>query len=230
MLLDGLDYQDSAQKRKEIKSQYHSAVLMKTDVGGTVFFGTYEQDNNASNGKEDVEWLVLEKKDNRLLVVSQYGLDSQTYNTGKKGATWEACALRQWLNNNFFNSAFSDDEKAMIPEVTVLVDENPNYDTDIDTDTQDRVFLLGISEVNMYFHSDNERECKPTKYALSKDVRVYDSGNCAWWLRTPGNPDSAAMVHGDGSICCLGGSDVIVGTSVGSNLAVRPAMWIDLEA
>lgn len=84
MLLDGLDYQDSAQKRKEIKSQYHSAVLMKTDVGGTVFFGTYEQDNNASNGKEDVEWLVLEKKDNRLLVVSQYGLDSQTYNTGKK--------------------------------------------------------------------------------------------------------------------------------------------------
>ena len=32
MLLDGLDYQDSAQKRKEIKSQYHSAVLMKTDV------------------------------------------------------------------------------------------------------------------------------------------------------------------------------------------------------
>lgn len=230
MLLDGLDYQDSAQKRKEIKSQYQSAVLMKTDVGGTVFFGTYEQDNNASNGKEDVEWLVLEKKDNRLLVVSQYGLDSQTYNTGKKGATWEACALRQWLNNNFFNSAFSDDEKAMIPEVTVLVDENPNYDTDIDTDTQDRVFLLGISEVNMYFHSDNERECKPTKYALSKDVRVYDSGNCAWWLRTPGNPDSAAMVHGDGSICCLGGSDVIVGTSVGSNLAVRPAMWIDLEA
>ena len=164
------------------------------------------------------------------MVVSQYGLDSQTYNTGKKGATWEACALRQWLNNNFFNSAFSDDEKAMIPEVTVLVDENPNYDTDIDTDTQDRVFLLGISEVNMYFHSDNERECKPTKYALSKDVRVYDSGNCAWWLRTPGNPDSAAMVHGDGSICCLGGSDVIVGTSVGSNLAVRPAMWIDLEA
>ena len=67
----------------------------------------------------------------------------------------------------------------MIPEVTVLVDENPNYDTDIDTDTQDRVFLLGISEVNMYFHSDNERECKPTKYALSKDVRVYDSGNFA---------------------------------------------------
>lgn len=229
MLLDGLDYQDSAQKQEKIKSQYHRAVLMKADVGETVFFGTYEQDNNASNGKEDIEWLVLEKKDNLLLVVSQYGLDSQTYNTGKEGAIWEACTLRQWLNNKFFNSAFSDDEKAMIPEVTVLVDENPNYDIDIDTDTQDRVFLLSIFEVYMYFHSDNERECKPTKYALSKDVRVYDSGNCAWWLRTPGNPDSAAMVHGDGSICCLGGSDVIVGTSVSSNLAVRPAMWIDLS-
>lgn len=229
MLLDGLDYQDSAQKQEKIKSQYHREVLMKADVGETVFFGTYEQDNNASNGKEDIEWLVLEKKDNLLLVVSQYGLDSQTYNTGKEGAIWEACTLRQWLNNKFFNSAFSDDEKAMIPEVTVLVDENPNYDIDIDTDTQDRVFLLSIFEVYMYFHSDNERECKPTKYALSKDVRVYDSGNCAWWLRTPGNPDSAAMVHGDGSICCLGGSDVIVGTSVSSNLAVRPAMWIDLS-
>lgn len=229
MLLDGLDYQDSAQKQEQIKSQYHRAVLMKADVGGTVFFGTYEQDNNASNGKEDIEWLVLEKKDNRLLVISQYGLDSQTYNMGKEGAIWEACTLRQWLNNNFFKAAFSDEEKAMIPEATVPVDKNPNYDTDSDTDTQDRVFILSISEASVYFASKNERECKPTAYALSKNVRVYDSGNCAWWLRTPGDPDSAAMIHGDGSICCLGGGNVIVGTSVNSNLAVRPAMWIDLS-
>ncbi len=229
MLLDGLDYQDSDQKQENIKSQYHRAVLMKADVGGTVFFGTYEQDNNTSNGKEDIEWLVLEKKDNRLLVVSQYGLDSQMYNAGKKGAIWGDCALRQWLNNNFFKAAFSDEEKAMIPEVTVPVDKNPNYDTYSDTDTQDRVFILSISEASVYFALKNERECKPTAYALSKNVRVYDSGNCAWWLRTPGNPDSAAMIHGDGSICCLGGGDVIVGTSISSNLAVRPAMWIDLS-
>ena len=39
----------------------------------------------------------------------------------------------------------------MIPEVTVLVDENPNYDTDIDTDTQDRVFLpVSYTHLDVY--------------------------------------------------------------------------------
>ena len=103
--------------------------MTKAAVGDTVFFGSYEQDNETSNGKEDIEWLVLAKENNRLLVVSQYGLDCQQYNTNETEVTWENCTLREWLNEDFFHAAFSDREKAMIPTVTVSADKNPDCDT-----------------------------------------------------------------------------------------------------
>ena len=81
-----------AEKNKNIK------------VGDYVNFGTYEQDNNTSNGKEEVEWLVLEVKDGKALIISKYALDCKPYNTGLTGATWETCTLRKWLNNNFINA------------------------------------------------------------------------------------------------------------------------------
>ena len=34
-------------------------------VGDTIFFGEYEQDNNLSNGKEEIEWIVLAKENNK---------------------------------------------------------------------------------------------------------------------------------------------------------------------
>ena len=43
----------------------------------TVTFGTYEQDGNASNGAEPIEWYVLDEKDGKKLLVSKYILDAQ---------------------------------------------------------------------------------------------------------------------------------------------------------
>lgn len=74
-------------------------------------FGKYEQDNNTSNGKEKIEWLVLEVKDGKALVISKYALDCKPYNTSSTNVTWETCSLRNWLNNDFINSAFSATEK-----------------------------------------------------------------------------------------------------------------------
>lgn len=94
------------------------------------------------------------------------------------GTTWETCTLRQWLNNNFFNAAFSGYERAMIPTVTVSADENPEYSTDHGNATQDRVFLLSIDEANKYFGSDSERRCKPTDYAAVIGGDKSRKGNC----------------------------------------------------
>lgn len=33
--------------------------LSEAEIGSTVFFGSYEQDNDISNGKEEIEWIVL---------------------------------------------------------------------------------------------------------------------------------------------------------------------------
>lgn len=102
------EYSDSADKAKDIYKKQHS---FDKKVGHYVSFGKYEQDNNTSNGKEKIEWLVLEVKDGKALVISKYALDCKPYNTSSTNVTWETCSLRNWLNNDFINSAFSATEK-----------------------------------------------------------------------------------------------------------------------
>ena len=40
-------------------------------VGDLITFGTYEQDNNPDNGPEPIEWVVLDVKDHKALVISK---------------------------------------------------------------------------------------------------------------------------------------------------------------
>ena len=183
-------YKDSANKIEECNINiYGEEVWNKVksvNVGDTYRFGSYEQDNNKSNGQEDIEWLVLAKEGTKILVISKEALDCKPYNTSYTDVTWETCTLRKWLNNDFINAAFSADERTMIPTVTVSADKNPDYSTNPGNATQDQVFLLSITEVNKYFSSDSARQCKPTDYAVANGAWESDSGNCWWWLRSPG--------------------------------------------
>ena len=226
ILLNGLSYKDSAEKLKSAKQ----VLLKNPKVGDIVYFGAYEQDNNTSNGKENIEWLVLAKENNRVLVISDKALDCQPYNSSGTRVTWETCSLRTWLNTDFVNDAFSDGEKAMIPTVTVSTDKNPQYDTDPGNATKDRVFLLSIVEAEKYFTSDEARKCVPTEYAISNGAYTSDSytkggkATCWWWLRSPGcYQSSAAFVDVDGSV---GRGGHYVDNDIS---AVRPAMWISID-
>ncbi len=220
--LDG--YKDSADKANSIYAKYEAEKLKIAKTGDYVFFGAYEQDNNTSNGKENIEWLVLEVKDGRALVISKYALDCKPYNTSKIDVTWETCSLRKWLNNDFLTAAFSADERAMIPTVTVSADKNPKYSTDPGNATQDQVFLLSIAEVNKYFGSDSARQCKPTDHAVANGAWESDSGNCWWWLRSPGGTQNSAADVGN-----VGGVSESGYRVDGDSGAVRPALWIDLN-
>ncbi len=218
-------YKDSSDKASSIYYEYKVEKLKVAKAGDYVFFGAYEQDNNTSNGKEYVEWLVLEVKDGKALVISKYALDCKPYETSHTDVTWETCTLREWLNNDFINAAFSADEKAMIPTVTVSADKNPKYSTDPGNATQDQVFLLSITEANKYFSSDSARQCEPTDYAVANGARESDdNGICLWWLRSPGDPQNfAAFVSYKGDVAEIGN-----GVDNDYN-AVRPALWISVE-
>lgn len=111
-LLDGLSYRDSEEKLQSMKSQHPQAFLGGADVGDTVTFGTYEQNNNYSDGNENIEWVVIDKQEDKIMVVSKYIIAEQPFNTTNEGhISWENCTLRKWLNNDFLNEAFSDAEK-----------------------------------------------------------------------------------------------------------------------
>ena len=202
--------------------------LSKLNVPQTVEFGRYVQDKSGVDAP--IEWLVLELTPYRALLISKYALDCKPYNTSEAEVTWESCTLRKWLNEDFFNAAFSDGEKAMIPTVTVSADENPDYDTDPGNVTQDKIFLLSITEANRYFKTDEERMCVPTAYAKANGVRAsntYTKGGhpcCEWWLRSPDfDQNVAASVDFDGDTADVG--DLVHNGFVG----VRPALWISSE-
>lgn len=203
-------------------------------AGDYITFGSYEQDGNISNGKEDVEWIILDVKGDKALVISKYVLDAQAYNAEYGDTTWETCTLRQWLNNDFIYSAFSAEEQEKIQTTVVVAEDSQRYGTDAGNDTQDKIFLLSFSEAEKYFDSDEARECKATEYAIDEGCWVNDYadyyGNCdGWWLRSPGvGQFIAAYVECDG--CLSEGSMDGVGGLVGDDAyGVRPAMWIELN-
>lgn len=231
MLLKDLDYKDSASKLNSIKPQYQKISLSKAAVGDYVFFGTYEQDNNTSDGEEEIEWIVLAKENSKVLVISKYALDGQQYNSSYKDITWETCSLRTWMNETFLNKVFSADEQAKIATTNVSENKDLMDSTDPGNATMDKVFLLSIAEAKEYFMTAESRKCVPTAYAKAQGVytgsgytTVSGEATCWWWLRSPGHDQrSAALGDYDGSVLGYGVS------ASGGFAAVRPALWISLE-
>lgn len=193
------------------KYAYHRKLLKNASVGDYVIFGSYEQDNDLENGKEDIEWLVLDVKDDKVLLISKYALG---YGLGSNDS------VRKWLNGEFINSAFTNDEIEMISNMPVP------YFKDSSIETQDKVFLLSIDEANKYFNSDTERECEPTEYVLVNGAIVNEkNGNCIWRLRiTTIFNNCIPYVDSIGDIHEYGRRVGI------DSLTVRPALWITLDS
>ena len=204
--------------------------LQNIPIGETFVFGKYEQDNDPSS-KEDIEWVVLNKAEGQAMLISKYGLDVQPYNTVEEDVTWESCSLRKWLNNEFYNEAFSEEEKAMIPSVEVKENENPEYGSLGGNDTVDKVFLLNIYDALDFFESNESRLVDLTEYAKSKEPYVFTFyedvsyyGRSYYWLRSPGDyNDLAAVISFDGTIQYFG-QDVEY-----DKIVVRPVICLNFE-
>lgn len=209
-------------------------LLEQNDI---VKFGEYEQDNNLKNGKEPIEWIVLDIQGNKALLLSRYGLDAKPYNEKSESVSWETCSIRKWLNGEFLSTAFSEENSAAI----LLTDvDNSDFQgfkkwkTSGGNNTKDRIFLLSYAEANkflgvMYDDKNIKPRVQPTAYARAKGAYVSElykteDGNYTahWWLRSPGNDMvHSAFVNTDGTLFAF---------NVQYNKAViRPAFWIKLE-
>lgn len=174
-------------------------------VGDVVEFGSYEQDGNASNGKEPIEWRVLAVEGNRAYVVSQKALDARAFNADEDdGNDWNSSDLKKWLENDFASQVFTGDEMKEI-------DGAPT--------------LLSFDEANKYFMSDKDRICMPTQQAVNNGAyKDEDNGACFWWLRSPGGHSHfAADVRADDGRVYSDGHSVD-----SADYAVRPALWVNL--
>ena len=197
--------------------------------GDTIKFGEYRAAGDKESPKESIEWLVLEKQDDKILVISVYGLDTLPYHAAGVN-TWDGSYIRKWLNEYFYENAFSDAEKASIAEITVTPEKV--WDCSPGEETVDHVFLFSRSEVNAYIQNnvylrdiDATLHCKPAKSVKTQDIYVNDDGYGWWWLRnTTRNNTAAYRITSEGRFDTEGYE---LNTKRG---LVRPAMWIRAAA
>lgn len=168
--------------------------------GGIIRFGEFD-------------WYVLEKKTDRMLILTEKVIEMRAYHGEEADVTWETCDIRKYLNNEFYYS-FNETERNQIIEVTNETADNPWYGTSGGNPTKDRIFLLSIDEVLTYFGDSGQLKtrymypdcqwCKDEflpwiddQYNINR--RAVDGEGIVrfWRLRSPGaNAHSAANIGG----------------------------------
>ena len=169
---------------------------------------TYQDNNGYECGKiywfsyEPLKWRIVDEKSGYAICDSI--IDSQPFQNMIFYNGWEYFAdyqyydwsnyyvvssIRNMLNNEFLDCAFTAEEKANLEY---------NYIDDLWAAFEDRVFLPSVNEVK---NSQNqERIATGTDYAKCQGLFV-DGGNSYWYLRTPGdNCYTAVCVSADGSL------------------------------
>lgn len=189
-------------------------------IGDTLTIGKWEQNGNAEDGAEPIKWKVVRLSDGKAILLADSILDMATYSA--TDASWTNSSIRTWLNDTFYNTAFSDKEKASIDKKKLLTRKADKSGFD---KTEDYVYLLSDSEAQGYADVIKNISAKPSEVTSKKGLFVdKNTGYGYWWLRSPGSDTThAGYVNPDGSVYSAGCK-----VNYAQFGGVRPAIEIDL--
>ena len=184
---------------------------MEYSVGDIIEFGSYTFD--ADGTERPIKWQIMEiEDDGTAVLLSCYAADIRAYHSEKTNITWAESSIRAWLNCEFYNNAFSDEEKKHIIPYRLAnndsigeftqeyadnwkrwgLDGTPYLGTKWHTkggeDTTDKVWLLSLDDLKKYgsiFKTDKDRQLKPSPYIYSR--YVYGNNEYAKRNGTEGN-------------------------------------------
>ena len=184
---------------------------------------SYQDDNGYATGQiyyfryEPLKWRVLDADTG--LVLSESILDAQCFQSfvyAKNSAAYRdmerssyasnyaLSTVRQWLNETFYETAFTEEQKALLVVKPLNNDSAafPRYDS---PETADPVFLLSLDDVQnaAYGFTDNaSRLASGTDYAKSQGLYCTNPVNgYSWWrLRTPGVSSTNGNVRSTGEV------------------------------
>ncbi|MBR1407451.1 MAG: hypothetical protein IJ573_00960 [Clostridia bacterium] len=193
------------------------AAMAEIKAGDIITFGSYEQDNDQTNGKEPIEWVVMEVEGGDAMLLSRYVLDILAYNDGNMKTSWKKSSLRSWLNSTFYDEAFTGEEKAqlLIKELETKYDEGT---------TADPVTLMTCPDALRIFENHQARQCVGTEYAKAKGL--YQSkkykGFTHWWTRNP----SWESYNKASYVAASGGTMKCGAPLTNRNFGVRPLIYL----
>ena len=193
---------------------------------------------------EPLEWRVLDPSTG--LVLCEALIDAQafqnlvrlgsgnTYYFGSSSLTYAnnyaSSSIRDWLNEEFYNTAFNAAQKSKIESVLIsnkaFSDEYSKYNS---AWTENPIFLLSYSEAQNSSYglsSESARKAKGTDYAKCQGLMYRrDTGFSRWWLRTAGDYSNGVCNVESGGAFYIGGSANF------NDYGVRPACYLsDLTA
>ena len=183
----------------------------------------YHKTENNYFKYEPIKWRVLHYENSEAFLLADAILDSQPYHSENEEIDWEKSSIRAWLNNEFINKAFSNEENKAINTVELINKDNSKYGTQGGKNTSDKLFLLSLSEV------DETEESKEYGF-WDKKTRKCKNDNFTeetyfWWLRSPGNSShDAAGVYYYGWVFGYGYD---VQEPAGG---IRPALYLNLSS
>ncbi len=182
---------------------------------------------------ETIKWRILSEKDGVALILCDSIIYNKVYDADSNN--YKNSDIRAWLNDDFINTAFSADERAIINTVTVDNSTKSMQEPSIYAcaNTQDKVFLLSDKEAASAEYGFDatgvKRMLKTSDYSRATGVYTYIGsdqtyyGVGIWYLRTPSNYTSTdvRIVSESGYISVR----EIYSTSGG----IVPAMQINLK-
>lgn len=156
----------------------------------------YHPDNVYYFKYEPIKWKILDP--NTGLVVSDIILDSQAYNNEQyySGSyyrdetrsafanNYELSSIRQWLNDDFYNTSFSVQQKSNIA-VSTLNNEALYESYASAAETNDNIFLLSVKEFNKYLDDlifDDNYTLTATDYARCQGLTIRSTITNTYWL------------------------------------------------
>ncbi len=197
-------------------------------IGSMISFGGYN-------------WRVLYIQNNAALVITEEIIEQRAYHDAYKDITWADCALRKYLNGEFYDKFNATDKSRIVPVLNKNLD-NQWYGSEGGADTQDSIFLLSLEEACKYFGDSLSKLHNPGKNQRYWFERKDENNSeriarirgteciCWWWLRSPGRFNvKAVYIHGDGNIG-IQGNNVLKGNISDGRCTggVRPALWLKL--
>lgn len=194
--------------------------------GDVIKFGEYEQDNNFENGKEAIDWIVLDVQDDEAFILSEKCLDARIFSETWEMSEWTGSNIREWLNGDFMQTAFSSNLQDLIVCKEIKNERDPYYAVSYgEEDTLDYVFLLSYNEATQYLKN---KTAYGTLYACAQYDKQHTNLTASpdkeqwWWLRTIAYGGETRMGFNG-----MSGGAVETGSITDAEM-VRPAMRIDL--
>lgn len=163
-------------------------------VGDSISFGAIDG--------QSITWKILKVDNNSALIITDDIIAYKPYHINIEGANWEDSAIRVWLNQTFYDNAFSSKEKLHIYSDSIYTSNY--FDNSEGFFTTDKIFLLSFEEVYEHFPNESSRKASDlwmlrttgTTYAgICAPVTIDSFSGCSLPPELSANPDDESGVR-----------------------------------